>query len=427
MGRSPRVRRKATLVVPLALAIVVALLTSVAQGSRLSAEVIPDDLGLGPAQAFPFGLYVATNATMSGDVTGAASVGGLLTVPAGTSLTVGQNCDGGCPLALVAPSVARGSRVIISSGDYAVSPAPSSTTFTLFSNGSGTLAPASATEPLNFGLLTHNFASQATMWSHFGASGTATYSNGGSVLNLVGRSSTLNIFDLTTSILAPPATHITVALDAPATSTVLINVGSSWGEDAADLTSFIAPSGVPASRVLWNFGSAGAVIVGTPQWYGSIFAPSATFTGGGQVDGDLIVGSLRLDSALVIPEVHDVNNLFTGTLPQTPPITAPGSRSTSQPVMKTTPTTPSSGPASAPARQPVTTASAPLSQSSAITKPETPTPFRLVTGPPVQPSSRATITTLGQVLIAIGAVVIIIDRTFVGRRRRRETELELQA
>jgi choice-of-anchor A domain-containing protein len=268
--------------------------------------------GLGQNSPFPFGLYVAANATLSGDATGAAAIGGAFTA---NNFTINGACASACPTSLVAPAITKGSDINLAAGNYYVNPTPSaSSTYKLYNNGHGSMHPATASSPLAFDSVTTGLQNDASYWSSLSPTKTMAYSNGGSVLTLTGTNNSLNVFDLSTATIPLPITQTTVMIDAPASSTVLINVGARWGSDIKKLTSF--KSQVPESLVLWNFGDASRVAFATPEWYGSVFAPSATFTGGGQIDGGLIVNSIAANTNNTNPEVHGASNLFVGTLPQ---------------------------------------------------------------------------------------------------------------
>jgi len=290
----------------------------------------PTSLGLpsfGASNPFPFGLYVAGNATLTGtqgnDTTGAAAIGGELTA---TNFTIGGACGVLCPVSLVAPEIANSSDLNVGAGTIYVNPAPSSSSYTLHNNGSGQIDSATTTAPLPFSAVTNALQADAASWSTLSPTGQAAYSNGGSVLTLTGSNPNLNVFNLSTSLVSLPTTHTTVEIDTPANSTVLINVGPSWTGDIAQITS-LSSSPVSASHIIWNFASASQLNLGNAGWLGTVFAPSAAFTGGAQIDGDLIVGSLTPNTNDAIPEVHASSSLFTGLLPQptapTPPTLGP--------------------------------------------------------------------------------------------------------
>jgi choice-of-anchor A domain-containing protein len=215
----------------------------------------------------------------------------------------------------VAPEIANGSDLNVGAGTIYVNPAPSSSSYTLNNNGSGQIDSATTTTPLPFSAVTNALQADAASWSTLSPTGQAAYSNGGSVLTLTGSNPNLNVFDLSTSLVSLPTTHTTVEIDTPANSTVLINVGSSWTSDIAKITS-LSSSPVSASHIIWNFASASQLNFGNAEWLGTVFAPSAAFTGGAQIDGDLIVGSLAPNTNDAIPEVHASGSLFTGLLPQ---------------------------------------------------------------------------------------------------------------
>jgi len=302
----------------------------------------PTSLGLpgfGASNPFPFGLYVAGNATLTGtqgnDTTGAAAIGGELRA---TNFTIGGACGALCPISLVAPEIANGSDLNVAAGTIYVNPLPSTHSYTLYNNGSGQIDSATTTAPLPFSAVTNALQADAASWSTLSPTGQAAYANGGSVLTLTGSNPNLNVFNLSTSLVSLPTTHTTVEIDTPANSTVLINVGPSWTGVIAQITS-LSSATVSASHIIWNFASASQLNLGNAGWLGTVFAPSAAFTGGAQIDGDLIVGSLTPNTNDAIPEVHAGSSLFTGLLPQpTAPI------SPTPPTPPTPPTLPPSTP-----------------------------------------------------------------------------------
>ena len=146
----------------------------------------------------------------------------------------------------------------------------------------------------------------STQLSHQAANGTVTL-GAGNALTLTGSNhSTTNYFTLTAAEFAS-ASHGTFTIDAPAGSTVIINVEGA----APTLTnSMFYVNGVAASDVLFNFYQATSLSLTSTSPLGSILAPDAIFTGsGGHSDGNFIVNSITTHTSF---EYHN-DSYFDGT------------------------------------------------------------------------------------------------------------------
>ena len=252
-----------------------------------------------------FSLFTPGNVTVSTpvDIQGAAAIGGTATLD---NYTVDSANATPLPLgySLVAPTLANGSTVIITDGNYAYGGNPAH----VYNNGSGTRIPASAatdTNPLDFAQLSSDLSGFSAGLAAIAPNMTLSKIDPAHY-SLTGTSTSGNAFDTTISQLAPSAGS-TLDISAPAGSTVVINVTDSGTVNLAPLAT-INLVGVSQSTVIWNFPNASAITAGSTQWEGTILAPAASLDyPGAQVDGSVYVASLSGAT-----EIHYFP--FTGTL-----------------------------------------------------------------------------------------------------------------
>ncbi len=252
-----------------------------------------------------FSLFTPGNVTVSTpvDIQGAAAIGGTATLD---NYTVDSANATPLPLgySLVAPTLANGSTVIITDGNYAYGGNPAH----VYNNGSGTRIPASAatdTNPLDFAQLSSDLSGFSAGLAAIAPNMTLSKIDPAHY-SLTGTSTSGNAFDTTISQLAPSAGS-TLDISAPAGSTVVINVTDSGTVNLAPLAT-INLVGVSQSTVIWNFPNASAITAGSTQWKGTILAPAASLDyPGAQVDGSVYVASLSGAT-----EIHYFP--FTGTL-----------------------------------------------------------------------------------------------------------------
>ncbi len=252
-----------------------------------------------------FSLFTPGNVTVSTpvDIQGAAAIGGTATLD---NYTVDSANATPLPLgySLVAPTLANGSTVIITDGNYAYGGNPAH----VYNNGSGTRIPASAatdTNPLDFAQLSSDLSGFSAGLAAIAPNMTLSKIDPAHY-SLTGTSTSGNAFDTTISQLAPSAGS-TLDISAPAGSTVVINVTDSGTVNLAPLAT-IKLVGASQSTVIWNFPNASAITAGSTQWEGTILAPAASLDyPGAQVDGSVYVASLSGAT-----EIHYYP--FTGTL-----------------------------------------------------------------------------------------------------------------
>ena len=252
-----------------------------------------------------FSLFTPGNVTVSTpvDIQGAAAIGGTAMLD---NYTVDSANATPLPLgySLVAPTLANGSTVIITDGNYAYGGNPAH----VYNNGSGTRIPASAatdTNPLDFAQLSSDLSGFSAGLAAIAPNMTLSKIDPAHY-SLTGTSTSGNAFDTTISQLAPSAGS-TLDISAPAGSTVVINVTDSGTVNLAPLAT-IKLVGASQSTVIWNFPNASAITAGSTQWEGTILAPAASLDyPGAQVDGSVYVASLSGAT-----EIHYFP--FTGTL-----------------------------------------------------------------------------------------------------------------
>lgn len=173
-------------------------------------------------------------------------------------------------------------------------------------------AASNPTLPIDFSGAESTLGADATSWAALTANGTALSQY--STLTLTGSSSTLDIFDITTTELAGIST-IRLSVPTGTTPTVLVNVDGS----AANISGGI--SGFTAASTLWNFYNADSVTISGVALTGTLMATSGRVNfQSGQVDGAIIAANLNQNSGAEI----DAGS-FTGSLPSSAPTTIPAS------------------------------------------------------------------------------------------------------
>lgn len=172
---------------------------------------------------------------------------------------------------------------------------------------------------LDFGATNSYLTSTSSYLAGLTSNGATTDYYGG--VHLVGSDPTLNIFTLSGAALA---SAWGVVIDAPAGSTVLVNVtGTTSGMQNMGLN-FQDLNGdgtglVGRQNVIYNFNQATSLTLGGVSVQGSILAPNATVNfNNGNIEGQLIAGNL-----IGSGEAH--NYLFQGNLPAPTQIPEPSS------------------------------------------------------------------------------------------------------
>jgi choice-of-anchor A domain-containing protein len=151
-----------------------------------------------------------------------------------------------------------------------------------------------------------NFASAETSLDALSSALAGEQANGSvshthSTYTLTGTDASLNVFDLTASSYS----GATININAPSTSTVVINVA---GSADSFVNGSINLNGLSADNVIFNFNSASTLLLSGIAFNGTILAPNAAFTGNwGQLNGELIA-----DSATGTTQFNDF--AFTGNL-----------------------------------------------------------------------------------------------------------------
>jgi len=231
--------------------------------------------------ATPFNVFVTGDAYLQGsDSEGALAVGGNATL---RNYSVGAtlpNSNGtrnvlvvGGNLTFTSGAIQNGNAVY---GDVGM------LTNVIFPQGGS----AQQGSVLDFGAATTQLRGLSTYYATLATNGTTSVQNG--ALTLSGSSTTLNIFTVSGSAVAG-ARNVTI--NAPASSTVLVNIdGTTGGFTNANFTL----NGVDASHVLYNFYQATALTLQKAPIQGSILAPSAAidFTAG-VITGTLVGASLN--------------------------------------------------------------------------------------------------------------------------------------
>ncbi len=169
--------------------------------------------------------------------------------------------------------------------------------------------------PVDFTATNNYLLTASSYWSNLTSTGSTINNYGG--IQLIGTDPNLNVFTLSGSMLS---SSWGVTIDAPAGSTILVNVSGTtdlfryMGIQFQDLNG--DGTGVAnRQNVLYNFYEATSLEINGISVQGSILAPKATVNfGNGNVEGNLIAGNLYGNG-----EAH--NYLFTGSLPS--PVSVP--------------------------------------------------------------------------------------------------------
>ncbi len=231
--------------------------------------------------ATPFNVFVTGDAALQGsDSQGALAVGGNATLrdySVGATLPNAQGTRDalivGGNLTFTNGSVQNGNAVYGGKGML---------TNVVFPQG-GSARQGSV---LDFGAAATQLGSLSAYYATLTPNGTTSVQNG--TLTLSGSSATLNVFTVSGTDVAGARS---VTINAPASSTVLVNIeGTSGGFTTASFTL----NGVDASHVLYNFPQATTLTLQHVAIQGSILAPSAAidFTAG-VINGTLVGASLN--------------------------------------------------------------------------------------------------------------------------------------
>ncbi len=231
--------------------------------------------------ATPFNVFVTGDASLQGsDSEGALAVGGAATLRDYSVGATLPNSNGTRDVLIVggALTFTNGS---VQNGN-AVSGGKGTLTNVTFPQG-GSARQGSV---LDFGTAATQLVSLSTYYATLAPNGTTSVQNG--TLTLSGSSTTLNVFTVTGAAVTGARS---VTINAPASSTVLVNIdGGTGGFTNASFTL----TGVDASHVLYNFSQASALTLQHVAIQGSILAPSAAidFTAG-VINGTLVGASLN--------------------------------------------------------------------------------------------------------------------------------------
>ncbi len=168
----------------------------------------------------------------------------------------------------------------------------------------------------SFTQLRSELLSKSQFWGSLPARGVATQFFGGGVLNLIGTDPTLNVFNVPAAQWS--GTNLIRNIDAPAGSTVLINV---IGPSVTINGGAMLLAGVSRENVLLNFPQATAIASTDFDYEASVLAPlaSAVFDGGILTGNGIFGGNVTQDGGF---EFH--NFTFLGDLPDVPPGVLPG-------------------------------------------------------------------------------------------------------
>mgnify|MGYP002780303786 FL=1 len=168
----------------------------------------------------------------------------------------------------------------------------------------------------SFTQLRSELLGKSQFWGSLPARGVGTQFFGGGVLNLIGTDPTLNVFNVPAAQWS--GTNLIRNIDAPAGSTVLINV---IGPSVTINGGAMRLAGVTRENVLINFPQATAIASTDFDYEASVLAPlaSAVFDGGILTGNGIFGGNVTQGGGF---EFH--NFTFLGDLPDFPPGVSPG-------------------------------------------------------------------------------------------------------
>jgi choice-of-anchor A domain-containing protein len=303
-------------------AIYILVFAATSQASQLS-------LGsAGGFNAFIFSNFSETNTDAQGKVAvggnfspagnGSFTVAGTSTDPAGVyDLVVGGNFNNaytqlgggdayvGGNMTWTDPSLPHNAYV---AGNFTNSSGGGSVGGTIFYGGSFSSGDAlsnvheavgNIVAPIDFAGAQTNLESVSASLAGDQANGTVNHSY--STYTLTGADPNLNVFDMTDSSYQ----SATININAPSTSTVVINVA---GSAVSFANGSINLNGVLAGNVIFNFDTASTLSLSGIAFNGTILAPTANFSGTwGNINGELIA-----NSAAGTTQLNNV--VFTGSL-----------------------------------------------------------------------------------------------------------------
>jgi choice-of-anchor A domain-containing protein len=257
-----------------------------------------------------YNVYVLGNMTESNsDSEGRVAVGGNATL---SSYGVGSKLTSGAGNALVVGGNLSYNNGEIHNGNLVHGGSLTGN----FGIPNGTITHGNA---MDFATTSNYLTTASSYWSGLSSNGSTLNNYGG--VQLIGTDPTLNIFTLSGAQLS---SSWGVTIDAPAGSTVLVNVTGTtdvmqyMGMNFQDLNN--DGSGLASRQnVIYNFYEATSLTLRGIGVQGSILAPKATVDfSNGNIDGQLIAGNL-----IGSGEAH--NYLFQGNLPNPMPIPEPSS------------------------------------------------------------------------------------------------------
>jgi len=231
--------------------------------------------------ATPFNVFVTGDASLQGsDSEGALAVGGNATL---RDYSVGATLpnSNGTRDALVVGGNLTFTNGAVQNGNAVYGGTSALINVTFPQGGS-----AQQGSVLNFGTAATQLGSLSAYYATLTPNGTTSVQNGS--VTLSGSNSTLNVFTVSGTDVAGARS---VTINAPASSTVLVNIdGATGGFTTASFTL----NGVDASHVLYNFPQATTLNLQHVAIQGSILAPSAAidFTAG-VINGTLVGASLN--------------------------------------------------------------------------------------------------------------------------------------
>jgi choice-of-anchor A domain-containing protein len=267
-------------------------------------------------------LVTSGDLTHVGDIEGRAYVGGNVTVPG--SFQVGNGNSRVLPTdttLAVGGNIVYGDAINLNGGSIAVGGTVNSRTIN--PNSRGTVSTGSSWAANNSPIA--QMTQDSTYWSTLAANGTTSIDGSGHYIFTAPNNAALAVFNITDT--ASFENSLVNGFDlavANSATTILINVNSldgivNWSK--GNFFNLFQQSNWKG-RVLFNFYNATSITL-HDQFTGYLFAPNASVTANGNIDGGIFAKDLYENSEVHLPDRNTTENSWYGDLPDAPVSSVP--------------------------------------------------------------------------------------------------------
>jgi choice-of-anchor A domain-containing protein len=250
--------------------------------------------------------YVGGNVTMTGSFQVGNGNSGV--APTDITLAVGGNIVSGNPINL------NGGSITIGGTDYSRTVNP---------NSHGTVSIGSSWAASHSPI--PQMAQDSTYWSTLGANGTASIDASDHYIFTAPKNAALAVFNITdTASFENSLVNGFELAVGSSTTTILINVNSLDGIVNWSKGNFfdLFQQSYWKGRVLFNFYNATSITL-HDQFTGYLFAPNASVTANGNIDGGIFAKDLYEASEVHLPDRNTTENSWYGDLPDAPVSSVP--------------------------------------------------------------------------------------------------------